>query len=124
MNNSILNRLWRIVSSTQLRLFSFCAFIHSLVLGGLYIHNTATGAHINLHAYLFGFTYGILALLAYGILLTWFPKNFSLSPVHYGRYNVIYRLMMIGLGSLEVGIFFSNNWMLAGKQSTGAVTVI
>lgn len=114
LNNSILSRLWRIVSSTPLRLFSFCAFIHSLVLGGLYMHNTAAGVHINLHAYMFGFTYGILALLAYGYLLTWLPNKFSLSPIHYGRYNVIYLLMMIGLGTLEAGILFSNNWIMAG----------
>ena len=114
LNNGYFNRIWRIVSSTPLRLFSFCAFIHSLVLSVLLVHNTSTGAHIDLHVYIFGFTYGILALVAYGYLLTWLPKKYSLSPMHYGQYNVIYLFMMAGLGALEVGIFFSNNWILAG----------
>ena len=114
LNKSFFSRLWRIVSSTPLRLFSFCALIHSLVLGALFMHNTAAGVHIDLHAYMFGFTYGILALPVLGYLLTWLPKKYSLSPVHYGRYNTIYLLMMFGLGGLEAGIFFSNNWILAG----------
>jgi hypothetical protein len=31
-----------------------------------------------MHAYIFGLTYGILALLAFGYLLTWLPKKYSL----------------------------------------------
>jgi hypothetical protein len=31
---------------------------------------------------------------------------------------------MIGLGALEVGIFFSNNWVLAGKQSIVVLTAV
>lgn len=114
LSNGFISRLWRAVSSTPLRLLSFCAFFHSLVLGGLFIHNVAIGSLIDMHAYMFGLTYGILALLAFGYLLSWIPKKYSLSPVHYGRYNVIYLLMMIALGILEIGIFFSSNWILAG----------
>lgn len=91
LNNGYFNRIWRIVSSTPLRLFSFCVFIHSPVLG---------------------------------YLLTWLPKKYSLTPIHYGQYNVIYLFVMIGLGALEVGIFFSNNWVLAGKQSTVVLTAV
>jgi hypothetical protein len=114
LNNGYFNRIWRIVSSTPLRLFSFCAFIHSLILGGLFVHNTTASAHIDLHVYISGFTYGILALVAYGYLLTWLPKKYSLTPIHYGQYTVICLFVMIGLVTLEIGIFFSNNWILAG----------
>jgi hypothetical protein len=116
-NNGYFNRIWRIVSSTPSRLFSCCAFIHALVLGGLFVHNTAASAHIDLHVYIFGFTFGILALVAYGHLLTWLPKKYSHTPVHYGQYTVIYLFVMTGLGALEIGIFFSNNWIMAGKQN-------
>jgi hypothetical protein len=114
LNNGLFSRSWRIVSSTPLRLFWFCAFIHSLVLGALFVNNISAGVHIDSHAFTFGFSYGILALLVFGYLLAWLPKKYSLSPIHYGRYNAIYLLMMLGLGTLEAGIFFSNNLVIAG----------
>ena len=113
-SNGIISRAWRIISSTPLRLFSFCALIHFLILGSLFIHNATAGADINMHAYTFGLTYGILALLAFGYLLTSLPKIYSLSPIHYGRYSAIYLFMMIGLGFLEAGIFASSKLVIAG----------
>ena len=122
LSNGVTSRMWRAVSSTPLRLLSFCALIHSLVLGGLLMHNMAAGSLVNMHVYMFGLTYGILALLAFGYILNWIPRKYSLSPVHFGRYNLIYLFMMIALGILEIGIFFSSifssifssNWILAG----------
>lgn len=113
-SNGIINRAWRIISLTPLRLFSFCALIHFLILGSLFIHNATTGAYINKHAYAYGLTYGIVALLAFGYLLTWLPKKYSLPPIHYGLYSAIYLFMMIGLGFLEAGILASNKLVLAG----------
>ena len=75
LNNGYFNRIWRIASSTPLRLFSFCAFIHTLALGGLLVHNMAASAHIDLHVYIFGFTYGILATCWHG-----FRRNTPLLP--------------------------------------------
>ena len=113
-SNGLVSRAWRIISSTPLRLFSFCALFHLLILGILFIHQATTDAYINKHAFAYGFTYGILALLAFGYLLTWLPKKYSLPPIHYGRYNLIYLFMMIGLGFLEVGILTSSKLVFAG----------
>ena len=113
-SNGIISRAWRIISATPLRLFSFCALIHCLILGSLFIHNATAGAYINKQAYAYGFTYGILALLAFGYLLTSLPKRYSLPPIHYGRYNAIYLFMMIGLGFLEAGIFANSKLIFAG----------
>jgi hypothetical protein len=113
-SNGIIGRVLRIISSTPLRLFSFCALIHSLILGSLYIHNATTGAYINKYAFTSGLTYGILALLAFGYLLTWLPRKHSLPPIHYGRYSTIYLFMMVGLGFLEAGIFAGNKLIFAG----------
>lgn len=114
LSNGLISRSWRAISSTPLRLFSFCALTHSLLLGSMLIYDVATGSLLSMHAYVFGLTYGILALLAFGYLLSRIPRNYSLSPVHFGRYSVIYLLMMIALAVLEIGIFFSSNWILAG----------
>jgi hypothetical protein len=113
-SNGIISRAWRIISSTPLRLFSFCALIHCLILGSLFLHNATTGAYINKHAYAYGLTYGIVALLAFGYLLTWLPKKYSLPPIHYGHYSTIYLFMMTGLGFLEAGILASNKLVFAG----------
>ena len=113
-SNGIIGRVLRIISSTPLRLLSFCALIHSLILGSLYIHSATTGADINKYAFAYGLSYGILALLAFGYLLTWLPKKYSLPPIHYGRYGTIYLFMMVGLGVLEAGILVSNKLVFAG----------
>lgn len=113
-SNGIISRGWRVVSSTPLRLFSFCALIHFLILGSLFLYNTTTGAYINSHAYVFGLIYGILALVAFGYMLTWLPKKYSQPPIHYGRYSAIYLLMMIGLGLLEAGLFTNSKLVFAG----------
>ena len=97
-----------------MRLLSFCALIHALILGALFLNELAAGRVPDLAAYLSGLSYGILALLAFGHLLTWLPKKYSQSPIHYGRYNSIYLLMMTGLGILEAGIFLGNSWPLIG----------
>lgn len=114
VSNGVFSRVWRAVSSTPLRLLSFCALMHALILGGLFIHKLTAASLVNMHAFMLGISFGIAALLAYGYLLTWIPRKYSLSPVHYGRYNLIYLFMMIALAVLEIGIFFSSSWILAG----------
>jgi hypothetical protein len=113
-NNGIIARLWRLVSSSPFRLLGVCALTHSLILGGLLLHDITTAGNINVAAYLFGLNYGIFSLLCFGYLLTSLPQKYSLSPVHYGRYNTIYLFMMTGLGVLEGGIFFDSQWIFTG----------
>lgn len=112
--NGIFSRLWRIIASSPLRLFSFYALLHSLVLASLLIFDISNGARIDTHAYMFAFSYGIVAALAFGYLLTWLPRKYSLSPVHYGRYSSIYLMMMTGLVIIETGLAINSEWILAG----------
>ena len=113
-NNGFLSRVWRRISSTPLRLLSFCALVHSLILLSLFAYTTATALPIDTSAYTFALAYGIVALLAFGCLLTWLPGKYSLSPVHYARYNAIYLFMMAGLTLVAVGILLGNNWLFGG----------
>lgn len=113
-NNGIIARVWRLVSSSPFRLLGVCALVHSLVLGGLLLYDITAAGDTNVAAYLFGLTYGIFSLLAFGYILTLLPQKYSLSPVHYGRYNTIYLFMMTGLGVLEAGIFFDSHWIFTG----------
>lgn len=114
-SSGIFSRLWRTVSLSPLRLLSFCALIHSVLLGGLLIDDITTAAVINIHAYMFVLSFGLLAPLAFGYLLTSLPGKYSLSPVHYGRYNTMYLFMMCGLGIFEAGLFFGNHWIFVGE---------
>ena len=112
--NGFFSRIWRSVASTPLRLLAFCALVHAPVLVGLFMHDLASAARLDIHAYLVALSLGLLALLAFGCMLTWLPGKFSLSPVHYGRYNSIYLLMMTGLFGLEAGLLSGGNWIIAG----------
>ena len=44
--------------------------------------------------------------------MTWLPKNYALSPVHYGRYSSVYLLMMVSLLMIEAGSVFGFHWLL------------
>jgi len=110
-SNSLFSRVWRRLSSTPLRLFSFAVIFHLLVGAGVLIYSHVSGAQINTFVLLFGLAYGVLALLAFGFLLTWLPRNYALSPVHYGRYSSVYLLMMMSLLMLEVASVSSLHWV-------------
>lgn len=110
-SNSLFSRVWRRLSSTPLRLFSFAALFHLLMGVGILIYSYVSAAQINTFVLLFGLAYGVLALLVFGFLLTWLPRNYALSPVHYGRYSSVYLLMMISLLMLEVASVSSLHWV-------------
>ena len=112
--NGLISRMWQRVASTPLRLLTLCALIHVAVFSGLLMRDIAAGTIINTHAYMFVLAYGILASLAFGYLLTWLPRRFSLSPVHYARYSGIYLFMMAALVTIEISLYFASNWIFAG----------
>lgn len=113
-SNTLFARIWRRVALTPLRLFSFGAIVHLLIGAGILIYSSITDAQINTHALLSGFAYAVLALPVFGFLMTWLPRNFSLSPVHYGRYNSVYLITMISLLMIEFGAIFSHRWVEFG----------
>ena len=111
-SNGILSRLWRSVASTPLRLLSMCALFHAVILAGLAV--VQNPAAVDASVYAFALAYGLLALLAFGALLTWLPRKYSQSPVHYARYSSIYLFMMAGMILIETGMFLGGGWMVAG----------
>jgi hypothetical protein len=106
-SNGLFAKVWRRISLTPLRLFSFAAIFHLLAGSGILIYSDVSGVPVNKDALLSGFTYGVLALPVFGFLMTWWPKIHSLSPVHYGRYSSVYLFMMVSLIMLEAGSIFS-----------------
>lgn len=110
-SNSLFARAWRRMSSTPLRLFSFAALFHLLIGVGILTYSHVSATQINTFVLLFGLAFGVLALLIFGFLMTWLPRNFALSPVHYGRYSSVYLLMMISLLMLEMGSVSSLHWV-------------
>lgn len=113
-SNGVLSRIWRNVSATPFRLLTICALAHTLILGGLFLRDVSANHAFDTHTYMFALSFGILALFGFGYLLTWLPRKYSLSPVHYARYNSIYLFMMTGLLVLETGIIFGGNWAVIG----------
>lgn len=116
VSNNLLARVWRQIALTPLRLFLFAAIIH-LILGiGMLLYNQITNSQLRTDALLSGFTFGILALPAFGFLMTWLPEKCSLSAVHYGRYSSIYLLLMLSLIMIEVGSLFNPAWFDVGMM--------
>lgn len=113
-SNNLITRGWRQVAATPLRLFLFGAIVHMLVGAGIVIYSNKTGSLLNTYALFYGFCYGVLALPVFGFLMTWIPGRYSLSPVHYGRYNSIYLIFMVSLITIEYGSLFSDSWSEAG----------
>ena len=74
-SNSLFARTWRQISSTPLRLFSFAAILHLLIGAGILTYSYVSGIHINTSYLLFGLAYAVIALLIFGFLMTWLPKN-------------------------------------------------
>lgn len=113
-SNHLLVKVWRQVALTPLRLFSFGALFHLFIGVGIQLYSNVTNTQINTNDLLFGFTYGLLALMVFGFLMTWLPKKYSLSPVHYGRYNSVYLFIMASLIMIEYGSLFSQSWVELG----------
>ena len=113
-SNNLFSRLWSHVAATPLKLLTFGAIVHLLIGTGIVIYSSSTGADINTNILLNGLTYGVVPLLVFGFLLSWLPRRFSLSPVHYGRYNSIYLFTMLSLLSLEFASIINNHWTLTG----------
>jgi hypothetical protein len=109
-SHNLFARVWRRVAATPLRLFSFGAIVHLLVGTTILIYSHITDTQINTNVLLSGFSYGVLALPVFGFLMTWLPRACSLSPVHYGRYNSVYLLIMISLIIIEYGSIYSHRW--------------
>ena len=114
-SNNLFSRLWSHVAATPLKLLSFGAIVHLLIGAGLIIYSSNTGADINTNILLSGLTYGVMPLFVFGFLLTWLPRRYSQSPVHYGRYNSIYLFTMLSLLSFELAAISNAHWLLAGK---------
>lgn len=112
--NGFISQIWRRIAATPIRLLTLCALFHIAVFGGLLMHDIAAATTINTHAYMFVLAYGIFALLAFGYLLTWLPRRFSLSPVHYARYNGIYLFTMAALVTIEISLYSASDWIFAG----------
>lgn len=113
-SNDPLSKAWRRVSLTPLRLFLFGVLLHLLIGIGIQLYSSYTSIRINTNDLLFGFTYGLLALTVFGYLMTWLPIKYSLSPVHYGRYNIVYLLIMASLIMIEYGSLFGQLWVELG----------
>lgn len=113
-SNGLFARSWRHIAATPLKLLSFGAIIHLLIGAGIMIHSSHTGSQININPLMTGFTYGVVPLFVFGFLLTWLPRKYSLSPVHYGRYNIVYLFSMAALILLELASMFNDHWALAG----------
>lgn len=109
-----LAKLWRRISSTPLKLFSFGAAAHLVFSAGIISYVIAEDAPLNTNALLFAFSYGILAFIIFGYLMTFFPKKYALSPIHYGRYNSSYLFMMISLLMIETGALLSSGLVTTG----------
>ena len=114
--NKLLARVWHQIALTPLRLFLFAASVHLLLGIGVLLYSDITNTQINTNALLSGFTFGVMALPAFGFLMTWLPRKCSLSPVHYGRYNSIYLLIMLSLIMIEAGSLFSQAWLDFGMM--------
>lgn len=113
-SNNLFARVWRRIASTPLRLFSFGVIIHLLIGSAILVYADASGVPINTNILMSGFVYGVLALPVLGFLMTWLPKKYALSPVHYGRYNSVYLIFMIALIMIEYGSLFSQSWAEVG----------
>ena len=113
-SNSLFARTWRRISSTPLRLFLFGAGFHFALSTVLAVYSDITKVSLNVNALIIAFVYGIMALTAFGYLMTWLPKKYALSPVHYGRYNIVYLMMFVALLMLETGALISNELIIAG----------
>ncbi len=113
-SNSLFARSWRHIASTPIKLLSFGAIIHLLIVTGIMIYSSNTGTNIDINPLITAFTYGVVPLFIFGFLLTWLPRKYSLAPVHYVRYNSVYLFGMAALISLELGSIFNNHWVLTG----------
>lgn len=113
-SNNLFTRIWRRVARTPLRLFSFAAIVHLLAGASILVYSNRTGVNVNVNTLLTGFSHGVLALPVFGFLMTWIPGRYSLSPVHYGRYNSVYLVFMISLLFIEYGSIFSDHFSEAG----------
>lgn len=105
---------WFRVAKTPLRLFTFGAAFHFLIFAGILFLNSSGNIQIVPSLLLSGFSFGILALPVFGYLMTWMPRAYSLSPVHYGRYNSVYIFVMVSLLLSEYGLLYNVIWMKYG----------
>jgi len=114
VRNSRIYHHWMRVASSPLRLLSFGAAIHVLILAALRVYDLLPDTSLSTNALQFVLLYGVAGSLFLGLLLTWLPAHFNRQPVHYAVYVMIYFLMFIGMGLIDIGMYGGRGWMIAG----------
>lgn len=110
-----LQRLWRPLSASPLRLLAVGAALHGVILialgasGRLPDGPDAPGVQIATY-------YGIAGSVLLGFLLTWLPSRFRREAVHYAVYTTIWFLMITGMALLEAGLWQGRGWHAAGAM--------
>lgn len=106
-------RWWRPLASSPLRLLAFGAVLHILVIAGLGAGGRLPGGS-GAPGLSFILSYGIAGPVLLGFLLTWLPARFRREPVHYATYTTIWFLLLTGLALLEAGWWLGRGWHVAG----------
>jgi len=123
-SNHLPARLWRKLAASPFRLYAFGAVLHGLIGLAILITATVTSLTVNSHALMSGFVYGVLALLVFGFLMSWIPGKYSLSPVHYGRYNSAYLFIMVSLFLLEASSVNHSSAIRAYQLSEAGILLL
>ena len=112
--NRPIDRLWKRLSATPLRLLSLGAGVHAvawgLLLAGDYVPATPSARGI----FAFSLVYGVLGALLLGYLMTNLPKWLGRNAIHYGWYGGAYLALLLGLALMEAGLFLGTGWAVVG----------
>lgn len=109
-----IDRAWRRLSATPLRLLTFGAGLHAGVWAWLLAWGCLPVTEIARGVLAFSLVYGVLGAVLLGHLLTNVPKWLGRTAIHYGWYGGAYLGLLFGLALLEASLFLSAGWAAAG----------
>lgn len=109
-----IDRVWKKLSATPLRLLTFGAGLHAVIWASLLTGDCLSSAQSAHGIFAFSMIYGVLGAVLLGYLLTIVPKWLGRTAVHYGWYGGAYMGLLFGLTLIEAGLFLSAGWGVAG----------
>jgi len=112
--NGPIDRIWKKLSASPLRLLSFGAGLHAVVWVSLVAGDCLPATESARWIFAFSLFYGVLGAMLLGYLMTNVPKWLGRTAVHYGWYGAAYLGLLFGLTLMEAGLFLSAGWGVAG----------
>lgn len=114
VNRGVVSSAWWFIACSPLRLYSFSALFHSLILLLLSIGGLLNSASATMYVLAVVLVFGMLGWVALGLILEMFPRWYRTSVSDYSVFGLSHNLAFIALLLLELSMVKLGIWLPGG----------